>query len=199
MIDFYSETPKHRLTFPTYARYSQYKTILREDFKKRCAYCCDLDKYRISNFAIDHFVPRNPDGCISNIPDNQYDNLIYSCSYCNRAKWNKWPTLDIAIENDGIQGFLKPTNDEYKNLFYRTDKGKIVPRNNNPLGRYIWDELKLWFPIHSLMWRIERLMELDKRIRIQLKKDNNDELKNVHYEITDEITLICSEIFENNE
>lgn len=199
MIEFYPETPKHRADFPTYKTYNQYKTILREDFKRRCAYCCDLDKYKITNFAIDHYVPRNPDGCVSHISDNQYDNLIYSCSYCNRAKWNKWPTLDSNLDNDGVIGFIKPTNDEYKKLFYRTETGKIVPKHNNVLAKYIWEEIKLWLPIHSLMWRIERLIDLDSTIRIHLNKNRNEELEKIHYEITNEITLIYRDIFTHNE
>ncbi|MCT4327740.1 HNH endonuclease [Elizabethkingia anophelis] len=200
MIEFYFEdAPKHRDTYPQYATYNQYRPILREDFNKRCAYCRDLDQYKISNFSIDHYVPRNPKGCVSTIPDNQYDNLIYACSYCNRAKWNKWPTMDTSIENDGNIGFLKPTSNEYRNLFYRTRDGKIFPKPDTPLASYIWEELKLWFPIHSLMWRIEKLMELDDKINKRLESSPNDELEKIHYEITKAIVKICKDIFKHND
>ncbi|GEM_PF-1228422 len=199
MKEFYSTTHHHRTTYPTYAKYGQYKKILREDFAKRCAYCCDLDKYKISYFAIDHYVPRNPDGCTSNIPDTQYDNLIYCCSYCNRAKWNKWPTLDINVENDGLVGFVKPTNPLYRTLFYRTIGGKILPIKNNPVASYIWKELNLSLPIHALMWRIERLMILEQKISMKLKTTQSEELEQIHYKITKETTNIFRDIFDTND
>src|SRR5665647_1039240 len=100
MYKFIEVTPKHRDNPPVYKNYSQYREILKVDFNFRCAYCNDHHGYRITSFAIDHFVPRTPDGFTSTIPHNQFDNLIYSCSYCNRAKWNKWPTNDQLTHND---------------------------------------------------------------------------------------------------
>ncbi|KNB62256.1 HNH endonuclease [Chryseobacterium sp. Hurlbut01] len=198
-MEFYSTTHSHRDKYPVYAKYSQYKKILREDFNKRCGYCCDLDKYKISYYAIDHYVPRNPEGCISTIPDTQYENLIYCCSYCNRAKWNKWPTFDTNIENDGKVGFVKPTNPLYRTLFSRTAGGKILPIKNNPLSNYIWKELNLSLPIHALMWRIERLMILEEKISMKLQNGKDEELEKQHYQITKETTKIFRDIFDTND
>ncbi|MBR9831204.1 HNH endonuclease [bacterium] len=199
MYTFIQETPKHRLNPPTYSRYSQYKDILIVDFKKRCAYCNDTNKYRIRSFAIDHFIPQKPLNFKPKIPANQYDNLIYCCSYCNRAKWNKWPTDDEAIENDGNKGFVKPTRDKYKDLFFRNMNGRIIPIENSNLARYIKDELMLWHPIHSLMWRIEKLMDLEDKVDLKLKEINNDELSAIHSKITKEITDIFRQIFNSND
>jgi hypothetical protein len=199
MYDFIKETPKHRLNPPIYATYSQYRDLLRADFKKRCAYCNDNHRYRIRSFTIDHFVPCKPKKFTHSIPKNKYENLIYSCSYCNRAKWNKWPTNDEAIENDGNVGFVKPTKDEYKNLFFRNVSGRIIPITDNPLALHLKNELMLWHPIHSLMWRIEKLMDLEEKVDIKLKKINNAELLNIHNKITKEITDIFRQIFSTND
>ncbi|MFC3811349.1 HNH endonuclease [Lacihabitans lacunae] len=199
MYIFIEETPKHRANPPIYATYSQYRDILSIDFKKRCAYCNDNHNYRIRSFAIDHFVPCTPKNFTPTIPKNQYDNLIYSCSYCNRAKWDKWPTDDENKENDGSVGFLKPTNDNYKNLFFRNSNGRIIPFAGNALAIHIKDELMLWHPIHSLMWRIEKLMVLEEKVDLKLKEINNQELSNIHNKITKEITDIFRQIFSTND
>ena len=173
--------------------------ILSVDFKKRCAYCNDNHNYRIRSFAIDHFVPCTPKNFTPTIPKNKYDNLIYSCSYCNRAKWDKWPTNDENIENDGSVGFLKPTNDDYKNLFFRNPNGRIIPVAGNTLAIHLKDELMLWHPIHSLMWRIEKLMDLEVKVDLKLKEINNQELSIIHNKITKEITDIFRQIFSTND
>lgn len=199
MYTFIEKTPKHRLNPPTYAKYSQYKDILIVDFGKRCAYCNDTNKYRVRSFAIDHFIPQKPLNFKPKTPQNQYDNLIYCCSYCNRAKWNKWPTNNETIENDGNIGFMKPTNDEYKNLFFRNSNGRIIPIENNNLSLHLKDELMLWHPIHSLMWRIEKLIILNNKVRKKIELTGNQELKDLHYILKDEIIDIFETIFELND
>lgn len=199
MYNFIEETPKHRANPPIYATYSQYRDLLRIDFKRRCAYCNDNHNYRIRSFAIDHFVPCTPKNFTPTIPKNKYDNLIYSCSYCNRSKWDKWPTNDENMENDGSVGFLKPTNDNYKNLFFRNANGRIIPIAGNPLALHLKDELMLWHPIHSLMWKIEKLMDLEERVDLKLKEINNQDLSNIHNKITKEITDIFRQIFSTND
>jgi uncharacterized protein (TIGR02646 family) len=199
MYSFIEVTPVHRTNAPTYAKYTQYRNLLKEDFKKRCAYCNDLDKYRIRSFAIDHFVPRTPLNFVTTIPANKYDNLIYCCSFCNRAKWNKWPTNEESRENDGNIGFMKPTNEDYKNLFFRNYSGRIIPKANSNLALHLKNELLLWHPIHSLMWRIEKLMALEEQISQKLQKIDNDEIKSIHYRITKEITDISRKIFDTND
>jgi len=199
MYNFKEETPKHRKNPPIYATYSQYKDILRIDFNHRCAYCDDNHKYRVRSFAIDHFVPCTPKNFTPTIPKNKYENLIYSCSYCNRAKWDKWPTNDENIENDGLVGFVKPTNDNYKNLFFRNSNGRIIPIDDNPLALYLKNELLLWHPIHSLMWKIEKLLKLNTEVKLKIEKTQNGELIKLHYQLQGEIIGIFENIFETND
>ncbi len=69
-----------------YARYRYYKAYLREDFNKRCGYCDDRDIIcgGIRGFHIDHFRPQKP---FSHL-ENDYNNLVYACPYCNGGKSN---------------------------------------------------------------------------------------------------------------
>jgi hypothetical protein len=78
---------------PIYADYKLYKQILREDFQHRCAYCLLHEGQEklgggFHSFQIDHFRP------VKLFPYlvATYDNLYYACHWCNRAKWQTWPS-----------------------------------------------------------------------------------------------------------
>ena len=68
------------------ADYRQYKDALAADFNNRCGYtdCVDYWFGGKRNFQIDHLKPH------SVYPDKkaEYSNLVYCCSYVNRAKSN---------------------------------------------------------------------------------------------------------------
>lgn len=113
---------------------------------------------------IDHFVPQKPDGCTSTIDPADYYNLVYACSHCNLAKSNKWPTNDVLLHNDGIIGFVEPTTEEYSNLFQRNDLGEIVYSDGYSIAAYIFIELKLGLPKHSVVWQLEKLWILKTQI-----------------------------------
>lgn len=192
MLSFRNETPKHRSNRRVCAHYKSYKKTLRSDFNMRCGYCNDLDTNRIRNFVIDHFVPQNPDGWTHTIPSNTYKNLIYACPFCNGAKSNKWPTNNEKLHNNGIQGFVKPTLKLYSNMFRRDNYGRIIVHKAHPIGIYIYDELSFDFPIHSLNWRFEKILEQEKIIEALKVQDSvlgiqlND-LKILRLEIVDSI------------
>jgi len=86
---FRNAIPK-RTCSKKYKSYHSYKSYLREDFSKRCGYCNDLDVLcgGRRGFQIDHFRPQKK---FEHLKIN-YDNLIYSCPYCNRAKSDDWPS-----------------------------------------------------------------------------------------------------------
>lgn len=199
MNPFRYKIPQHRNNRKECEHYSSYKDTLEADFNNRCGYCNDLNTYRINNFAIDHFVPQNPNGFAHNIKPNYYYNLVYSCHYCNNSKSNKWPTQDANIHNDGISGFVLPTSKKYGELLYRDKDGTILPMNNTPLASYIIKELNLKHPIHSLLWRFEKVLELEKQVKEKLKVRNDEDLKNLHYELTKEVTDIVRNIFFYND
>lgn len=202
-----SKTPSRRENRAVCAKYSSYRDTLREDFNNRCGYCDDYDFYRIRSFTIDHFFPQHPqtDTILNPIPANNYYNLVYCCSYCNSAKSNKWHTTDSAIHHANDKGYIDPCTDEYTNTFTRDSEGRIKPIDpNNALAKFIIDDLKLWLPIHSLMWKVNKLHTLELKVRDKINKMASDdpktsELKKQHYDIMYVITDIFSKIFKHNE
>lgn len=194
---FRSQSPVRRANRKECKHWYSYRGTLIIDFHKRCGYCNDFDKYRIRNFTIDHFVPRNPEGFIHNIPSNYYYNLVYSCSYCNLAKSNKWPTNDHTIHNQNDIGFVDPVDDIYGNLFERNDVGEIVS-DNSPLSNYIHEELKLWLPIHSKMWKIEQLKNNELLLREAADESDDPEIKDELNKLAINISALMDEIFKEN-
>jgi len=191
--------PKHQEDRNVCEKYSSYLGTLKSDFNKRCGYCNDIHSYRIRSFAIDHFVPRNPIDFTHTIQPNYYYNLVYSCNYCNSAKSNKFPTRNHEQHNDGNIGFVMPTDIAYDDLFYRDTDGTILSNNNNPLANYIIKELNLDNPIHSLMWRLEKLVRLTDIVAQKVKATNDPELIAIQNELFAEYYFITRSIFINND
>lgn len=174
---FREKRPKHRKGRAVCVHYKSYKKTLRTDFNRRCGYCDDLDFNRIRDFVIDHFVPRNPDGWKHRIKDNYYYNLVYACPFCNRAKSNKWPTKKTKVHNDGNEGFIMPTKRTYDKVFTRAKDGSIIYDPANPLSKYLYDNLDLWQPIHSLNWRFNYILQQEKILNTLYQKINDDAVK----------------------
>ncbi|WP_148270706.1 HNH endonuclease [Haliscomenobacter hydrossis] len=177
MQSFRDITPIRRPNRRECKHYYSYLSTLREDFNYRCGYCNDHDGLRIRSFTIDHFVPQNPEGFAHNIKPNYYYNLVYACRYCNAEKRNKWPTKDVNVSHDGTIGFIDPTEEDYTKLFRRSKSGKIIPSEDSNLAKYIRKELKLWLPIHALMWKLERMNNLIDQIENELRTTNDQVLK----------------------
>jgi len=183
MHKFREQAPKRRLNRKECKHYSSYRNNLRDDFNCRCWYCDTHDKIR-QNYAIDHFVPRNPEDPIkfrNPIKDNDYYNLVYSCSLCNSAKSNIWPTNDWKEPNNWKEGFFDPVTKEYWNLFYRDLEWVITASEiNSELSNYIIKTLKLWLPIHSIHWKIYKIVRLEEQIKLKLINNPNPTLKKIH-------------------
>lgn len=148
-----------------YSSYGKYKPFLRDNFNKRCGYCDGLDIYAGGSrgFQIDHFKPKKlfPD------LETEYDNLVYSCSYCNRAKWDHW-------KDDN--GFIDPCDILYSKFLFRNEKGQIKYNNNCERGEYIYNHLNLHLRRHELLWIIEKLKkQSDKLDKIYESLDNGHE------------------------
>ncbi len=141
MIPFREKTPCRRLQTtknPSKENWSEHKPDLREDFNNMCGYCNSHDEYRHTYFEVDHFVPKSIFIKNGNIALTQYDNLVYSCKFCNNFKSAKWPSNDERIFNDGNVGFVDPCDTDYDNHFYRTLDGGIMWRTN--LGKWMFSE-----------------------------------------------------------
>lgn len=165
------KTPQRRNQKRKLKNYSGYKGDLREDFNQRCGYCDDLDTWKNKGFQIDHFIPKNSKHVSSNIADNDYSNLVYSCAYCNRAKWDKWPTGDENKPNDGKVGFIDPCDNDYTNHLDRNEYEEIIATSE--LGNYMRKALKLYLSRHAVIRHIERLDELLDKIESLFKQNNN--------------------------
>ncbi len=145
----------------TYANYTSFKPYLRADFNNRCGYC-DCDDYHAGGsrgFQIDHFKPVK----LFEGLKLTYSNLVYSCPYCNRAKWDKWKDPD---------GFLDPCTTEYDDHLHRNDDGQIM--YNSDRGKYIFEELKLGLERHEILWLIRKL-ENQKEVLNKLLQDIGQE------------------------
>ena len=204
MRPFREKTPTRRPGRTVCKHYTSYIDTLREDFNERCGYCDDSDRLRIRSYTIDHFVPQNPKDFSHNIEPNFYYNLVYSCRYCNAAKTNKWPTKDAKIHHNGKEGFIDPIEIEYTGLFKRWIDGHIIPaEEENILANHILSELRLWFPIHERMWKLEKIINLNRQIRIRLsnmkKGEIKDQLEKLHYEVYKIMDEIMESIFVENE
>lgn len=141
------------------------KKHLAEDFSHRCAYCDDLDVLSCSyrSYQVEHFAP------YTKFPNLEfdYDNLLYACPWCNRAKWDTWPSDKSDVNFVGDEGFIDPCDDEYYTHLGRDCDGKIVWKT--PLGKYMHRTLKLFLRRHEIIYNVERLE--DARNRLQLNID----------------------------
>ncbi len=108
------------------------------------------------------------------------------------------------IHHDGKQGFIDPTSDEYTNLFKREKDGTIKCNGlNEYLSEYIIRELKLWYPVHRITWKIEKLNYLEKSVALEIQALENSnrktELEAMHNEIKMELADLFIDLFAENE
>lgn len=138
---------------PKSKSYRSYKSHLRADFRKRCGYCDGPDVYvgGEGGSHIDHFAPKSKFPAL----ENRYENLVYACPFCNRAKSNKWVGDDPGVPNDGQSGFVDPCSTELDQHLGRSDQGKIVGLTR--LGRYLVENLGLRLARHQLVWQLGRM------------------------------------------
>lgn len=142
------------------------KKYLAIDFKNRCAYCNDWDSYNggYRNYHVEHFAPKE------RFPHliYRYENLLYSCPYCNLSKSDKWPSDDEAINVVEEEGFLDPCTSEYYQYIYRNEDGSIGYRGE--LGKYIFTELNLGLMRHKILYRQEELNTLIEKLERKINK-----------------------------
>ena len=100
-----------------YYDYKRYKSNLAIDFHQKCGYtdCSHRWFGGQRTFQIDHLKP------CSKYPElkTEYSNLVYCCSYVNRAK-----------SEDDSPNYLDPCETDYNEHFERDDRGFIVPKTN---------------------------------------------------------------------
>ena len=138
------------------ANYKAYKSFLADDFNHRCGYtdCSDHWFGGKRNFQIDHFRPE------SKYPElkNEYSNLVYCCSYVNRAKCD-----------DDNSNYLDPCDIDFNLHFERDDFGYIKAKT--PQGQYMVERMNLGLFRYAICWNLDRLEE---RIKIFEAKVNQN-------------------------
>lgn len=170
--------PQRRITptkNPKGTNWSEHKPDLKEDFNSHCAYCHSYDGFRHTYYEVDHFIPKDFFKPLGNIGLCQYDNLVYSCKFCNNAKRAKWPTQSEKIHNDGLKGFVDPCSADYDSHFYRTDEGAIMWKTD--LGKWMSKEaFKFDERERSLivLWNLNKLRILIEMIATELVKYQQD-------------------------
>ena len=87
------------------------KQQLAKDFHMSCGYCGDSHYFvgGINNFHVDHFAPKSRFKEL----ENNYQNLVYSCPYCNCSKSNKWVGHTAEETIVGNKGFIDPCDTIY--------------------------------------------------------------------------------------
>lgn len=140
---------------PVGEKWSEHKPDLREDFNGHCGYCGSFDGFRHTYFEVDHFVPKSIFIPTGNIGLCQYDNLVYSCKFCNNIKHSKWPSQNEAIPNANNEGFVDPCSDEFDKHLYRTNNGSI--RWFTELGKWM---VEIGFKFDERDYAIKLLWEL---------------------------------------
>jgi uncharacterized protein (TIGR02646 family) len=192
MYPFREVTPKRRNSINGKNRYQDYKPELREDFNKRCGYCDDHEDFRNTFYEIDHFIPK---ALLEKAEYTDYNNLVFSCRYCNNSKGKKWPTNDRDKCHDAQVGFIDPCNEEYDSLFSRNENGEIIPQSR--LGQWIYEELKLYLSRHSLLWQIERIEKILKQFR-ELGLDRKAQYKELFIRMSNYFFDKSQELKEHN-
>ena len=169
-VAYRSEIPKRTYSGRELKDYKRYKDSLERDFNERCGYtCCQQIWFGGKrNFQIDHFKPK------SIYPDleTKYSNLVYSCSYVNRAK------------GDDNATYLDPVDVDYNLHFYRDDLGNIFPIEGSDSAKYMYIRLKLYLKRYSIIWMLEQLEIKMEQLRILIEKTDNEEVKDLFVAIT---------------
>ncbi len=164
---FRTQTPQRTCTKKK-SDYHNYKDDLAKDFNNKCGYtgCSDHWFGGRRCFQIDHFKPE------SKYPDlkNEYSNLVYCCSYVNRAKWD-----------DDSAHYLDPCDTDYNEHFERDDHGIICAKPNDVDADYMVSKLHLGLARYSIIWNLDRLeLAID---RLKLIVETKVEYKSVLCEL----------------
>ena len=146
-------------------KFPEYRTELEEDFQGICGYCGKSQEAFNEKFEIDHFAPKK------RVPEREddYTNLVLSCSKCNKHKLNKWVTDNPYISTKGNIGFIDPASEDFDKNIARDSEGGIYGLTD--IGKYMCNELKFNIRPVSMIWKVNKLNELRKKL------ENNDTIK----------------------
>lgn len=120
-----------------YTDYGSYKPWLRDEFSFRCVYCLECERWNPDpegSTSADHFLPQSLyPGLI-----NDYDNLLYSCLRCNRAKVANTGVLNpcetvfaehLQMEPSGVITGLTPEGNIHTGLLKLNESDRVKRRS----------------------------------------------------------------------
>lgn len=144
------------------SRYGAYKDDLARDFNHRCGYtdCSDSWFGGQRTFQIDHLKPW------SKYPElkTKYSNLVYCCSYVNRAKWD-----------DDSPHYLDPCDVDYNDHFERDDNGFIIGKS--PDAKYMVEKMHLNLSRYAIIWTLDTLDDII--LRLKVHRENHPEIEDL--------------------
>ena len=144
------------------------KEYLVEDFGGMCIYCgWNCKRYGAASFHIEHIKSQNGNKDLI----DEYSNLALSCPICNTTKNKK------SLPSD-----LDPLGEDYKKLFYRNNRGAIVPNNTITEGeRNLSEEYIKTLGLSKELYKLDYIYS---SLNIIKRKSNQSKPKNE--------SLICS-------
>lgn len=155
-------------------KYSDYRSILKQDFCGRCAYCNLSDESITTPFEIDHFVPQAAFKDVRPELLTDYNNLIYSCKKCNNAKRGQF-SGDLSVAHPTNELFYDPVLVDYNKIFYRNELGAIA--SDDAKGKQMIKILKLYRPIHILGWLCEKINTTADKLQRAIECENDPSKK----------------------
>jgi len=120
---------------------------LRVVHNYRCGYCGVHEEDVGSQLEIDHFQPSSRGG------SDEFANLVYCCTVCNRIKGDFWPADEPFTT---IRRLLHPRNDDLSAHFYETPDGRLNALTDT--GQFHLNRLKLNRPQLVARRRKQRLI-----------------------------------------
>lgn len=151
------------------SHYGAYKDDLARDFKHRCGYtdCSDSWFGGQCTFQIDHLKPW------SKYPElkTKYSNLVYCCSYVNRAKWD-----------DDSPHYLDPCDVDYNDHFERDDNGFIIGKSAD--AKYMVGRMHLNMSRYAIIWTLDTLNDII--LRLKVHRINHPEIEDLLVALQDE-------------
>lgn len=193
MVEIKKIKPSRTYTGEMWRTNKSNKKRLVKDFNCRCAYCDDLHLYSggYNSYHVEHFAPKEHFPTLK----YTYDNLLYSCPYCNISKSDTWPSSDAKINIIDDIGFLDPCEDDYYKHLKRKESGEIVAETK--LGEYIYFELQLYLKRHYLIYNLDRIrtkqLELKKEITQRESDGKSVDKLNIAYS---ELCVLFCEYFD---
>ena len=177
--------PKRSYSGEVWRTNASNKKRLVVDFERKCAYCDDHDHYSggYNSYHVEHFAPKEKFKHLEFI----YDNLLYSCPYCNISKSNKWIGKDEFENIVGNNGFADPCTDDYNKHLGRDEDGSIIYITE--VGKYMYFELKLYLKRHQLIHNLEKIRIKKKELRSKI--DEMERNKKDTHELTEFYNQLC--------